>query len=580
MNKLSILRLGLAQINTTVGDLSGNTSKIIRFIDKAKSLGVDLLVFPELAITGYPPEDLLLKPQFIKQNQEHLEKIIRHSSEIAVVVGFVDSDSDTYNAAAVIYNNKLTGVYRKIYLPNYGVFDENRYFQPGTQCPIFTIHNIDTGITICEDIWHEGGPASIQAHAGAKLLINISASPYHAGKKHTRERMLATRAIDNAAIVACNNLIGGQDELVFDGNSLIINEKGELIAQGKQFEEDFIVVDFNMDLALRTQLHRPQHRKEPHLVKRELRQVSKIEVSSHLSTIDKPLLPSRQVEKLDGVAEIYQALTIGIRDYVNKNDFKKVVVGLSGGIDSSLVATIAVDALGAANIIGVSMPSRYSSPASKLDAELLAKNLGIEFSVISIEKAFISYLETLAKPFNNIQPDVTEENLQARIRGNILFALSNKFGWLVLSCSNKSETATGYATLYGDMAGGFAPIKDVFKTMVFELANYKNCQAGKEVIPHSILNKAPSAELKPDQKDTDTLPPYESLDSILKAYVEDDLSINQIVANGFDREIVTKVAQLVDRSEYKRRQSPPGIKITPRGFGKDRRLPITNRFRD
>jgi len=580
LNKLSILRLGLAQINTTVGDLSGNTSKVIRFIDKAKSLGVDLLVFPELAITGYPPEDLLLKPQFIKKNQEHLEKIIRHSSEIAVVVGFVDSDSDTYNAAAVIYNNKLAGVYRKIYLPNYGVFDENRYFQPGTQCPIFTIHNIDTGITICEDIWHEGGPASIQAHAGAKLLINISASPYHAGEKHTRERMLATRAIDNAAIVACNNLIGGQDELVFDGNSLIINEKGGLIAQGKQFKEDFIVVDLNMDLALRTPLHRPQHRTEPHSVKRELRQVNKIEVSKQLSTIDKPPLPLRQIEKLDDVAKIYQALTIGIRDYVSKNGFKKVVVGLSGGIDSSLVATIAVDALGAANIIGVSMPSRYSSPASKSDAELLVKNLGVEFSVIPIEKAFISYLETLAKPFSNTRPDVTEENLQARIRGNILFALSNKFGWLVLSCSNKSETATGYATLYGDMAGGFAPLKDVFKTMVFELSNYKNCQAGKEVIPHSVLNKAPSAELKPDQKDIDTLPPYESLDSILKAYVEDDLSINQIVANGFDREIVTKVAQLVDRSEYKRRQSPPGIKITPRGFGKDRRLPITNRFRD
>jgi len=577
---LSTLRLGLAQINTTVGDLSGNTNKIIRFIDKAKPLGVELVIFPELAITGYPPEDLLLKPQFIKQNQEHLKKIIRHSSEITLVVGFVDSDSDTYNAAAVICNNKLTGVYHKIYLPNYGVFDENRYFQPGTQCPIFTIHNIGIGITICEDIWHKDGPAAIEARTGAKLLVNISASPYHAGKKHTRERMLTARAVDNVAIIACNNLIGGQDELVFDGNSLVINEKGEVIAQGKQFEEDFIVVDLNMDFAFRTQLHRPQYGKEPHLVRRELRQANKMEVSSQFSTIDKPPLPSRQLEKMDDVAEIYQALTMGIRDYVNKNGFKKVVIGLSGGVDSSLVATIAVDALGAANIVGVSMPSRYTSSASKLDAELLAKNLGIEFSVISIEKTFISYLETLASPFNNTRSDVTEENLQARIRGNILFALSNKFGWLVLSCSNKSETATGYATLYGDMAGGFAPLQDVFKTMVFELAKYKNCQAGREVIPHSVLNKAPSAELKPNQKDIDTLPPYESLDSILKAYVEDDLSINQIVANGFDHEIVTKVARLVDKSEYKRRQSPPGIKITPKGFGKDRRLPITNRFRD
>lgn len=577
---MSTLRLGMAQINPIVGDLRGNTNKIIQFIHEAKSLGVDLLTFPELAITGYPPEGLLLKPQFIKQNREYLREIIRHSSGIAAVVGFVDSDSDIYNAAAVIYDNKLAGVYHKVYLTNYGVFDENRYFQPGTECPIFVIYNIGIGITICEDMWYEAGPATAQAYAGAGLLVNISASPYHAGKGQLRERMLITRATDNLAIVAYNNLVGGQDELVFDGNSLIINEKGQLIARGKQFEEDLIVADLDVQPVFRAQLHEPQRRRETPLVKGELSQVTRVEVSSQYPTIAKPPLPSRQIERLDDLAEVYQALVLGIKDYVNKNGFKKVVIGLSGGVDSSLVAAIAVDALGADNVIGVSMPSRYSPPGSNADAELLARNLGIELKVIPIEKAFGSYLEMLAEPFKDTQPDVTEENIQARIRGNILFALSNKFGWLVLSCSNKSETATGYTTLYGDMAGGFAPLKDVLKTMVFELANYKNRQAGKETIPSSVLSKAPSAELKPGQKDIDTLPPYESLDPILKAYMEEDLSVDQIVAKGFDYEIVTKVARLVDRNEYKRRQAPPGIKITPRDFGSDRRLPITNRFRD
>jgi len=578
---LSTLRLGLAQINPTVGDLSGNTNKIIQFIHEAKFLGVDLLTFPELAITGYPPEDLLLKPRFIKQNRECLEEIIRHSSGVAVVVGFVDSDSDIYNAAAVIYDNKLAGVYHKVYLPNYGVFDENRYFQPGTECPIFVIYNIGIGITICEDMWYEAEPATVQAYAGARLLVNISASPYHAGKGHLRERMLTTRASDNVVIVAYNNLVGGQDELVFDGNSLIINEKGQLIVRGKQFEEDLIVADLSVGPVIRAQLPAPRRRKETPLVKRELGQATKIiEVSSRYLAITKPPLPSRQIEKLDELAEIYQALVLGIKDYVNKNGFKKVVIGLSGGIDSSLVATIAVDALGTDNVIGVSMPSRYTSADSKSDAELLARNLGIELKVIPIEKAFSSYLEMLAEPFKDTQPDMTEENIQARIRGNILFALSNKFGLLVLSCSNKSETATGYTTLYGDMAGGFAPLKDVSKTMVFELANYKNRQTGREVIPCSVLSKAPSAELRPGQKDIDTLPPYELLDPILKAYVEDDLAIDQIAAKGFDREIVMKVARLVDKNEYKRRQAPPCIKITPRDFGRDRRLPITNRFRD
>jgi NAD+ synthase (glutamine-hydrolysing) len=570
----------MAQINSTVGDLSGNTEKIIRFIDEARSLGVDLLTFPELAMTGYPPEDLLLKPQFIKQNRESLNKIIEHSSDMSVVVGFVDSDGDTYNAAAVLYNKKLVGIYHKFYLPNYGVFDENRYFQAGRECPIFIICGIGIGITICEDMWYETGPATVQAYAGARLLVNISASPYHAGKGLSRERMLATRAADNVAIVAYNNLVGGQDELVFDGNSVIFNEKGEPIARGRQFEEDLVVADLDMESVFRSQLHDPRRRKETPWAKKELERVTKIEVSNEYPVAAKPPLPPRQVEGLSEIAEIYEALVLGTRDYVRKNGFEKVVIGLSGGVDSSLVAAIAADALGPENVIGVSMPSHYSSPGSKSDAEALARNLGIEFQVIPIEKAFTSYLETLAEPFKDAQPDITEENIQARIRGNILFALSNKFGWLVLACSNKSETATGYTTLYGDMAGGFIPLKDVPKTVVYKLAQYRNQQAGKKVIPAAVLTKAPSAELRPDQKDTDTLPPYNILDPILKAYVEDDLAIDQIIAMGFDRDTVIKAARLVDRSEYKRRQAAPGIKITPRDFGRDRRLPITNKFRE
>jgi NAD+ synthase (glutamine-hydrolysing) len=572
------IRLGIAQINSTVGDLSGNTRRIVEFIDRAKSLGVDLLTFPELAITGYPPEDLLLKPQFIKRNRECLDKIVDHSSGITVVVGFVDSDSDIYNAAAVVYDRKLVGVYRKIYLPNYGVFDENRYFQAGRECPVFIIHGIGIGISICEDIWYETGPATVEAYAGARLLVNISASPYHAGKGFSRERMLATRAADNVAIVAYNNLVGGQDELVFDGNSVVFNERGESIMRGKQFEEDLVVADLDMESVFRSQLHDPRRRKETRWVKKELERVAKIEIPNETPVAAKPTLPPRQVERLSDIAEIYQALVLGTRDYVRKNGFEKVVIGLSGGIDSSLVGTIATDALGAGNVIGVSMPSRYSSPGSKSDAQALARNLGIRFEVIPIERAFGSYLETLAEPFKGAQPDATEENIQARIRGNILFALSNKFGWLVLACSNKSETATGYTTIYGDMAGGFIPLKDVPKTTVYKLVQYRNQQGKKEMIPAGVLAKAPSAELRPDQKDTDTLPSYDILDPILKAYVEDDLAIDQIVAVGFDRDTVTKVARLVDKSEYKRRQAAPGIKITPRDFGRDRRLPITNRF--
>lgn len=572
-----MIRVAIAQINATVGDLPGNTAKVIESIHHARSLGVDLLALPELAITGYPPEDLLLKEQFLRRNKESVDQIVDQSADIAVVVGFVDANDDVYNSAAVIYDRRLVGVYHKFYLPNYGVFDENRYFQAGRQCPVFVIYGIGIGVTVCEDMWYEAGPALVQARAGASVLVNISASPYQAGKGLLRERMFATRALDSAAIVVHCNLVGGQDELVFDGNSLIVNERGEIVARAKQFEEDFVAVDLDPGSVLRSQLHAPLRRKEAPWMKR-LEEAIRVEVPSQRSSVTRSPVRSQPTERLDRLAEIYQALVLGTRDYVRKNGFQKVAISLSGGVDSTLVAVIAADALGAENVVAVAMPSRYSSPGSTADAEALARNLGIEFMVIPIEKVFAAYMETLAEPFKDTQPDTAEENIQARIRGNILFALSNKFGWLALACSNKSETATGYTTLYGDMAGGFIPLKDVPKTLVFELAVSRNRQAGQEVIPAAILTKAPSAELRPDQKDTDTLPPYEVLDPILQAYVEEDMAIDRIVAMGFDGDVVRRVARMVDHSEYKRRQAAPGIRISPRDFGRDRRLPITNRF--
>src|SRR4030042_1511150 len=573
------LRIGMSQINTTVGDFAGNTKKIIDAIAAARPQGVDLIIFPELAICGYPPEDLLFKPQFIEENLKALEKVIKQTSGIAAIVGFVDAKSDIYNAAAIIYDGKLVSIYHKIYLPNYGVFDENRYFQAGRECPVYVIAGVGVGVNICEDIWYESGPATAQAYAGAEVIINISASPYHAGKRDSRERMLGTRASDNVAIVAYTNLVGGQDELVFDGNSMGLNEKGELTARGKQFEEDLIVTDLDVEAVFRTRLHDPRWRKEAILLQEQHWQTARIVVSEAPSTASKPVLPTRQFEVRGLPGEVYDALVLGTRDYVLKNGFKKVVIGLSGGIDSSLVATIAVDALGSANVVGVSMPSRYSSSGSISDAELLARNLGIKHINIPIEKVFQCYLDTLAEHFRDTKLNVTEENIQARIRGNILMALSNKFGWLVLTTGNKSEFATGYTTLYGDMAGGFAVIKDVPKTLVYQLAKYRNSIAGRDILPSSVINKAPCAELRPKQKDIDSLPPYDLLDPVLTAYVEEDRSVEQIIGAGFEEEVVKKAARLVDPSEYKGRQAPPGIKITPRAFGRDRRLPITNRFR-
>ena len=574
------LRIGMSQINVTVGDFDGNTRKIIEAIAEARALGVDLLTFPELAICGYPPEDLLFKPQFIEENLGCLEKVVEHTSGLAVVVGFVDAKEDIYNAAAIINDGKLVSIYHKIYLPNYGVFDENRYFQAGRECPVYIIGGVGIGVNICEDIWYEAGPATAQAYAGAEVIVNISASPYHAGKGDFREKMVGTRASDSVAIVVHTNLVGGQDELVFDGNSMILNEKGKLIARGKQFEEDLIVADLDVEAVFRARLHDPRWRKDAILLHEQQWHTTRIVVSETPFADSKPALPRRQVEVRGLPGEVYDALVLGTRDYITKNGFEKVVIGLSGGIDSSLVATIAVDALEPANVIGVSMPSRYSSSGSISDAELLARNLGIKHMTIPIEKVFRAYLDTLKGNFRKTKPDATEENIQARIRGNILMALSNKFNWLVLTTGNKSEMATGYTTLYGDMAGGFAVIKDVPKTLVYELAKYRNSAAGQEVIPSSVMNKVPSAELRPEQKDADSLPPYDLLDPVLTAYVEEDKSVEQIIGMGFEAEIVKRAARLVDISEYKRRQAPPGIKITPRAFGRDRRLPITNRFHE
>jgi NAD+ synthase (glutamine-hydrolysing) len=571
------LRVGLAQLNVTVGDLKGNVEKIVRYLDCARALAVDLIAFPELAITGYPPEDLLLRPQFIRDNLEALQEVVARSAGISAVIGFVDSDGEIYNAAAVIHDGRVVDVYRKQYLPNYGVFDEDRYFTPGTGCSIHEIAGVDIGVNICEDIWYPEGPAQVQAFAGAEVIFNISSSPFQAGKRLSRERMLSTRASDGAVMLCYLNLVGGQDELVFDGNSMVFGPEGQVLARALPFEEDLLVCDLNIDEVMQARLRGPRRRKERTAFAANL--PPKVSVSSQPLQPEKPPLPPRHVEPLDDIAEVYAGLVLGTRDYVHKNGFRKVVIGLSGGVDSSLVAVVAVDALGAENVVGVSMPSRFSSPGSRSDAEVLAKNLGIELKTIPIEEAFGAYLHMFEEEFAGTEFDVAEENLQTRIRGNILMGLSNKFGWLVLVTGNKSEMATGYSTLYGDMAGGFAVIKDVPKTLVYKLAEYRNALEAEPLIPETVFNKVPSAELKPGQVDQDTLPPYEVLDPILQAYVEEDKSLEEIAAMGFDEATIKRIIQMVDRNEYKRRQAPPGVKITPRAFGRDRRLPIANRYR-
>ena len=581
----------MVQMNPTVGDLEGNVKRIIGWLREAKKARPDLVAFPELAITGYPPEDLLLKPQFVADNRRALNEVIRACRDTVAVVGYVGHGSapglrkgaapvlpagrhELYNAAAVIAERRLAMTYAKWYLPNYGVFDESRYFSPGRRLPLVTVNGTVLGINVCEDIWLPEGPARGQANAGAEIIVNINASPFHVGKSRSREQMLATRARDNRVILTYTNTVGGQDELVFDGNSVVMDHTGEVIARGKGFVEDLLVVDLNVEAVVRARASEVgktgPSRKTGHAVDR-------LALKGRPPSKRGRLVPSMEMLP-DPLEEVYRALTLGVRDYVTKNGFKQVVIGLSGGIDSALTAVIAVDALGAENVLGVFMPSPYTSAESRQDTIELARRLRIQLKTLPITPPFKSYLKSLKASLLGTKPDETEENLQARIRGNLLMALSNKFGHLVLTTGNKSEMSVGYATLYGDMAGGFAVIKDVPKTMVYDLAERRN-RRGSVMIPKRILDRAPTAELRPDQKDEDSLPPYPVLDPILKAYVEEDRSVEEMVGMGFDRKTVLRVVALVDRSEYKRRQAPVGIKITHRGLGKDRRMPITNKYR-
>jgi NAD+ synthase (glutamine-hydrolysing) len=571
-------RVGLAQINPTVGDLDGNVSKIVEGMEHARRLGCRLVAFPELAIPGYPPEDLLFKRAFIDANLKALEQVTPASRGLTAIVGFVDKRDDIFNAAAILHDGVRAGVYHKQYLPNYGVFDENRYFQAGTETPVFTCGEVTFAVNICEDIWYPSGPTRRQALAGAEVIVTINGSPFHAGKAQLRETTIATRASDDLVYMAYLNMVGGQDELVFDGGSVIFNERAECVARGRAFAEDFVVADLDLDAVFHARLRDARRRQEKLGAGEAATRV--VLPAWPASATAPPPVTSTIAPRLTPVDEVLQALVVGTRDYVQKNGFKRVVIGLSGGIDSAVVAAIAVEALGRENVVGVTMPSPYSSSGTRADARRLAKNLGIEFVRLPISGVFKQFKRALAQPFKGLPEDVAEENIQARIRGTLLMALSNKFGWLVLTTGNKSEIGVGYSTLYGDMAGGFAVIKDVPKTLVYQIAAQVNARGTRAVIPESIIERAPSAELRPDQKDQDSLPPYPELDAILRAYVEEDRSASEMRELGFAPETVTKVTRMVDRNEYKRRQGPIGVKITPRAFGRDWRLPLVNKFRD
>ena len=578
---MSTLRIVLAQINLTVGDIEGNAARIEADLERARRSRADIVLFPELTLTGYPPEDLLLKPGFVAAARAGIERLLPHTKGLTAIVGFPDRRDDLFNAAAVLHDGRLAGVYHKKLLPNYSVFDEDRYFTPGDTRILFqrpvepaTGERVRFGVSICEDIWYATGPPQAQAAAGAELLLTVSASPYQSGKTADRERMLATRAVENTAVVAFCNLIGGQDELVFDGGSVIVDARGEIVARATALEEDFVVAD----VSIAGRRSRDSRRRDDGAGRGRAESFETVVLPAPEAAPgpDRPV--EAPVARLLGPSEeVYDALVLATRDYVRKNGFEKVVLGLSGGVDSALVAAIAVDALGPDNVVCVSMPSRYSSEHSKTDAAEAARRLGVRLETIPIEPAYEAYLKMLSASFAGTAPGVAEENLQSRARGNVLMALSNKFGWLVLTTGNKSELAVGYATIYGDMAGGFAVIKDVPKGWVYRLCRYRNERG--EVIPQSVLEKPPSAELSPDQKDTDSLPEYDVLDAILAAYVERDCSAHEIVAQGHDEATVRRVIELVDRNEYKRRQAPPGPKITGKAFGKDRRLPITNGYR-
>jgi NAD+ synthase (glutamine-hydrolysing) len=570
------MRLALAQINTTVGDLEGNRGRIVEAIDEAKAAGADLVLLPELAVTGYPPEDLLLRPGFLRAAAGSLDEIARATSDVVALVGVPHLDRDLFNACAVCADGEVKALYRKRFLPNYGVFDEDRYFASSRDLLLLELGGTLVGPTVCEDMWQPGAPATDLALAGAQVLTNISASPFHVCRDREREEMFATRARDNACLVAFCNAVGGQDELIFDGNSFVLDEEGHVLARAPGFEEALLVVDIDPADA----------------VGRRLRDVRGRALARELDT-----LPEAPVVELGSVRERHEsvepmlatphgeleqmrlALELGLRDYVDKNGFSEVVVGVSGGIDSALTAALAVEALGADRVHCVSMPSRYSSEETRRDARLLAETLGTDFRELPINDVVDSFDAVLAQSFAGREHDQAEENVQARIRGVLLMALSNKFGWLVVATGNKSELSVGYATLYGDMAGGFALLKDVFKTDVFRLARHVNDRAGREVVPATIIDRPPSAELRDNQLDEDSLPPYPALDRVLEAYVEQDRSREELAQDGFDPDVVEHALALIDRAEYKRRQAPPGVRLTPKAFGRDRRTPITNRWR-
>jgi NAD+ synthase (glutamine-hydrolysing) len=564
---LNSFRLALAQINSTVGDFKANGDKLLNGLEQAEAFGVDMIAFPELAVTGYPPEDLLLKPSFLEANAALLQEVAARSGNAVAVVGHVERVDEVYNAAAVLHKGKLVGGFRKHLLPDYGVFDEERYFDAGSRNRIFVISGSRVGISICEDIWHAHGPAEGQVSAGANLVVSINASPYHIGKQAEREHMIAKRAKENQAWIAYVNCVGGQDELVFDGGSFVCDPSGAVIGRATQFEEDMLVIDIDL----------PEPRGKSERSKDET-QIEVVEISSEASQTKRPAIETQIVKPLDRLEEIYKALVTGTRDYVVKNGFRQVIIGLSGGIDSSLTACVAADAVGPENVLGLILPSRFSSTGSETDARALGENLGLRIRKLSIDDAYARIVDTLGEAFDASAPGQAEENIQARVRAVIWMALSNKLGHLVLVTSNKSEVATGYTTLYGDMAGGFSPLKDVYKTLAYELARYRNKLGQSPVIPESVLTKPPSAELRPNQRDDDTLPPYDLLDQILNAYIEEDLDLDDIVGRGFDPEVVKYVLGMVDRSEFKRRQGAVGVKITQRAFGRDRRMPITNLF--
>ncbi len=581
------VRIALAQLNLTVGDLPGNEARISRSIDDARAAGAQLVVLPELAVTGYPPEDLLFKEHFLADARTVVDRLAARTTGIVAIVGFPERADDVYNSAAVLADGAVVGVYRKMRLPNYGVFDEVRYFQAGDRPALVDVDGVPVGITICEDLWVPGPPATDEVLAGARLLVNLTASPYPRGKGVERERMLAQRARDHLAPVAFCALVGGQDELIFDGHSVLLDHEGQVVARAPQFEEALLVATVDTRAAGNARLRDTR----PRLARRDDRadiaggveHLGTVTTSAPSDATGGPAAPAdapagEVAPLLEGDEEVYGALVLGTRDYVAKNGFEHVVLGLSGGIDSTLVVLVAVDALGPERVSCVVMPSRYSSGGTQDDARVLAANLGVRCLELPIEGPMRAYDELLAETFADVEPDLTEENLQARIRGNLLMALSNKFGWLVLTTGNKSEMSVGYSTLYGDSAGGFAVIKDCPKQLVYSLVGLRRGRDDVDPVPDSIVSRPPSAELREDQRDDDSLPPYDVLDAILTGYVEEDLGREQLVARGFDVDVVDRIIRLVDVAEYKRRQSPPGVKITPRALGRDRRLPITNRY--